>query len=276
MTALVQVHQLTVRRACQIMKLSRAAYYRRVSCRTKQDTDVINALNGVVTTHPRWGFWKCVDRLRDQGYGFNHKRVHRVYCAMKLNLPRRTKRRIPTRIKQPLQAPLAHNRIWAADFMHDALAGGRALRTFNVIDESNREALAIEVGTSIPAARIIRVFERLIDLYGKPAALRTDNGPEFTSALFQDWCQQQGIQPLFIQPGKPNQNAFMERFNRSYRTELLNLYVFETIDQVQQLSDEWLHSYNHERPHDSLGRVPPLVYMPRQQPAQVSTSNLST
>ena len=255
------------------MKLSRAAYYRQGSGRTKQDTEVITALNAVVTRHGRWGFWKCFDRLRIQGHSFNHKRVH---CAMKLNLPRRTKRRIPTRIKQPLQAPLAHNRIWAADFMHDALMSGRALRTFNVIDESNREGLGIEVGTSIPSARIIRVLERLIDLYGKPGALRTDNGPEFTSTLFQDWCQQHGIQQLFIQPGKPNQNAFMERFNRSYRTELLNLYLFETINQVKQLSEEWLHSYNHERPHDSLGRVPPLTYMPRQQPAQFSTSNVST
>lgn len=270
------MHQLPIRRACQIMKLSRAAYYRRLSCRTKQDAEVINALNAVVMEHARWGFWKCFDRLRNQGYGFNHKRVHRVYCAMKLNLPRRTKRRVPMRIKQPLQAPLMHNRIWAADFMHDALVGGRAVRTFNVIDESNREGLAIEVGTSIPSARVIRVFERLIDLYGKPTALRTDNGPEFTATLFQEWCQRHGIRQLFIQPGKPNQNAFIERFNRSYRTELLNLYLFETIDHVQQLSNEWLHSYNHERPHDSLGRVPPLTYMPRQQPAQLSTFNLST
>lgn len=159
--------------------------------------------------------------------------------------------------------------------MHDALVSGRALRTFNVIDKSNRGALGIEVGTSIPSARIIRVFERLIDLYGKPAALRTDNGPEFTSTLFQEWCQQHGIQQLFIQPDKPNQNAYMERFHRSYRIELLNLYLFENIDHVQQLSDEWLHSYNHERPHDSLGRVSPPTFMPRQQLAQFSTSELT-
>ena len=155
--------------------------------------------------------------------------------------------------------------------MLDALYGGRTFRTFNVIDESNREALRIEIGTSMTAARVVRVFEQLIELYGKPRALRTDNGPEFTSNLFQGWCEQQGIALLYIQPGKPDQNAFIERFNRSYRNEVLNLYVFDNIDQVQQLTDEWLNSYNHERPHDSLGRVPPLTFMPRSQTASLST-----
>ena len=114
---------------------------------------MIEALNAIVGEHPRWGFWKCFDRLRLQGRPWNHKRVHRVYCQMKLNLPRRTRRRVPKRIASPLLAPEAHNRIWAADFMHDALCGGRKFRTFNVIDESNREGLAIEVGTSIPSVR---------------------------------------------------------------------------------------------------------------------------
>lgn len=221
------------------------------------------ALNRTVTKHARWGFWKCFDRLRLEGHCWNHKRVHRVYCAMRLNLPRRTKKRLPLRLRQPLQAPTAHNRIWAADFMHDALYRGRSFRTFNVIDESNREALAIEVGTSISAIRVTRVLDQVIELYGKPQALRIDNGPEFTSGWFQQWCEQRGITPLYIQPGKPDQNAFIERFNRSYRNEVLNLYVFESLEQVQLLTDEWLSGYNHERPHDSLGRVPPLTFMPR-------------
>lgn len=195
---------------------------------------------------------------------------------MKLNLPRRTKKRVPKRIAAPLAAPATHNRIWAADFMHDALYGGRTFRTFNVLDESNREALAIEVGTSIPSARVIRVLERLIELYGKPEALRIDNGPEFTAALFEQWCQERGIARLFIQPGKPDQNAFIERFNRSYRDELLDLYVFESIVQVQLLTDEWLIAYNHERPHESLGRVPPLTYLPRQPTLKDSSYQVST
>lgn len=260
---LVREHQLPIQRACQIVKLSRAAYYRRPQCTKSRDAEVMAALNRTVEKHARWGFWKCFDRLRLEGHCWNHKRVHRVYCAMKLNLPRRTKKRLPLRLRQPLTAPIVHNRIWAADFMHDTLYGGRSFRTFNVIDESNREALAIEVGTSISSVRVTRVLDQVIELCGKPQALRLDNGPEFTSGWFQQWCEQRGIRPLYIQPGKPDQNAFIERFNRSYRNEVLNLYVFESLEQVQQLTDEWLDGYNHERPHDSLGRVPPLTFMPR-------------
>jgi transposase InsO family protein len=130
--------------------------------------------------------------LRDQAetgniaYGINHKRLHRVYCAMKLNLPRRTKRPLPTRIRQPLAAPSGLNQIWALDFMADALYGGRAFRKLNLIDEGNRQVLGIEVAHSIPGLRVIRVMEQLIDLHGKPRALRLDNGPELTSVAFTE------------------------------------------------------------------------------------------
>jgi putative transposase len=273
---LVTEHQLPILRVCQIVKLSRAAYYRVPGGQSEKDAPVIEALNAVVTKHSRWGFWKCFDRLRLDGCRWNHKRVHRVYCAMRLNLPRRTKKRLPKRIVCPLVAPTTHNRIWAADFMHDALYGGRPFRTFNLLDESNREALAIEVGQSITSARVIRVLERMIDFYGKPDAIRMDNGPEFLASAFAEWCQLHAIKRLFIQPGKPDQNAFIERFNRTYRNEVLDLYIFETIEQVQLLTDEFLMSYNQERPHDSLGRVPPLTYLPRQLPSRVSSFKLST
>jgi putative transposase len=160
--------------------------------------------------------------LRDQAetgniaYGINHKRLHRVYCAMKLNLPRRTKRRLPTRIRQPLAAPSGLNQIWALDFMADALYGGRAFRTLNLIDEGNRQVLGIEVAHSIPGLRVIRVMEQLIELHGKPRALRLDNGPELTSVAFTEWCASRGIEARFIPPGKPDQNAFIERFNKTY------------------------------------------------------------
>lgn len=261
---------------CHIVKLSRAAYYREPGGQAQRDAPVIEALNVLVAKHSRWGFWKCFDRLRIEGCLWNHKRVHRVYCAMKLNLPRRTKKRLPQRILCPLLAPAEHNRIWAMDFMHDALYGGRKFRTFNVIDESNREGLAIEVGTSVPSSRVIRVLERLIDQYGRPEALRMDNGPEFISIAFEEWCRERGVRRLYIKPGKPDQNAFAERFNRTYRTEVLNQYVFESIEQVQLLTDEWLQMYNHERPHVSLGRVPPLTYLPRQTMVRNSSYQVST
>jgi putative transposase len=169
---LIHEHGVTVRRACQAVRLSRAAYYRPPRSRLGRDTDVVTALNEVIARHSRWGFWKCFYRLRRAGHGWNHKRVHRVYCALRLNLPRRTKRRLPTRLRQPLLAPARLNETWALDFMADALYDGRSFRTFNVLDEGNREALAIEVGTSIPSARVIRVLDDLIQLYGRPAWVR--------------------------------------------------------------------------------------------------------
>jgi putative transposase len=272
----VRDHQLPVRRACQIVKLSRAAYYRQPQCAATRDADVIEALNEIVTKRSGWGFWKCFARLRLEGRAWNHKHVHRVYCAMRLNLPRRTKKRLPNRIVCPLQAPATHNRIWAVDFMHDALYSGRKFRTFNVIDESNREALAIEVGTSIPSARVVRVLDRVIELYGEPQALRLDNDPEFIASGFVEWCRERGIALLYIEPGKPDQNAFIERFNRTYRNEVLDQFLFSTVEQVQLLTEEWLAIYNSERPHDSLGQVPPLTYLPREISARNSSYELST
>jgi putative transposase len=223
----------------------------------------MTALLAVVAQQGRWGFWKCFDRLRLDGHAWNHKRVHRVYCALRLNLPRRTKRRVPTRLRQPLVAPSTLNRIWALDFMEDALYGGRRFRTLNVLDEGNREALAIEIGTSIPAARVVRVLEQLLAIYGRPEALRLDNGPELTAQVLMDWCQQQAIALRYIQPGKPDQNAFIERFNRTYREEVLDAYVFASLTEVQAITDEWLQTYNEYRPHDSLGRIPPTRFLPR-------------
>lgn len=155
--------------------------------------------------------------------------------------------------------------------MADALFGWRAFRTLNVIDEGNREALGIEVATSIPARRVIRVMEQLIELHGKPRALRLDNGTELTCSAFNEWCETQRIELRFIQRRKPDQHAFIERFNRTYRDEVLDAYVFESIEQVREVTEAWLREYNEERPHDSLGRMPPLMFMPRRkQPAESS------
>jgi len=233
----------------------------------ERDRGVIEVLNEIVARKPRWGFWKLHDRLRIEGHRINHKRLHRVYCAMKLNLPRRTKRRPPHRLRQPLAAPGGLNQIWAVDFMADTLYDGRLFRTFNVIDEGNREVLGIEVATSIPSLRVIRVMEQLIELHGKPQALRLDNGSELTWIAFTEWCQSQAIELRFIQPGKPDQNAFIERFNKTYREEVLSAYVFESLAQIREITESWLVEYNQERPHESLGRLPPLTYLPR--PPQV-------
>jgi putative transposase len=260
---LVTEHQLSVRHACRAVGLSRTAWYRRPVEPATRDQAVREAVLAVVEEHGRWGFWKCFDRLRLLGHRWNHKHVHRVYCALRLNLPRRAKRRVPTRLRQPLVAPTALNGIWALDFMHDALYCGRRFRTFNVLDEGNREALGIEVGHAIPAERVVRVLDQLIAIHGRPAAFRLDNGPEFTAQAFTAWCEAQGITLLYIQPGKPDQNAFIERFNRTYRNEVLDAYVFDAISEVQTLTDDWLPTYNDDRPHDALGRIPPTRFLPR-------------
>ncbi len=268
-------HGLSVMRACRIVRFSRAAYYRREMTTLEHDAEVIAGLQEIVEQHPRSGFWKCFRRLRRQGYGWNHKRVHRVYCALKLNLPRRTRRRVPTRLRQPLEAPRRLNGIWAMDFMSDALYGGRKFRTLNVLDEGNREGLAVDVSTSIPSVRVIRILDELVAVHGRPEALRVDNGPELISDAFLTWCREREIEVRHIQPGKPDQNAYIERFNRSYREGVLDAYVFGSIDEVQAVTEQWLEDYNSERPHDSLGQVPPRSFMPRPAPARESSYQLS-
>ncbi len=160
--------------------------------------------------------------------------------------------------------------------MHDMLYGGRRFRTLNVLDEANREALGIEVGTSIPASRVVRVLDQLVAMHGYPAAIRLDNGPELTAGTFTDWCESHDVEPRYIQPGKPDQNAFIERFNRTYREEVLDAYVFASVTEVQRLTDEWLCDYNDERPHDALGRVPPTTFLPRPPSPPESRNAVST
>ena len=269
-------HRVSIQQACRIVGLSRTAYYRVPRAAVARDGAVIGVLNEIVTKRPRWGFWKCYDRMSLDGHIWNHKRIHRVYCALRLNLPRRTKRRVPTRTPLPLDAPRHLNAVWSLDFVHDALYDGRRFRTLNVLDDGNRQALGIEVATSIPSLRAIRVMNQLIELHGRPKALRLDNGSELTSHAFTDWAQERGIALRFIEPGKPNQNAFIERFNKTYRNEVLSAYLFETIEEVQRITDDWLIEYNEQRPHDSLGRVPPLTYLPRETNAGESTFRLST
>ncbi len=206
------------------------------------------------------GFKKLFQRLRRQGKIWNHKRVWRIYCSLNLNLKRKTKKRLPARIKLVLSKSLAPNECWSIDFMHDTLASGRAFRTFNVIDDFNREALAIEVDTSLPTDRIIRVLERVSGERGYPKKLRMDNGPEFISNKFASWASSKNIELCFIQPGKPTQNSYVERFNQSYRRELLNAYIFQDIRQVTELTDDFILEYNEERSHEGLGNLTPVEF----------------
>ena len=266
---------MPVQRACRVVRLSRTAYYQPPVPASRRDAAVIAALTDAVVRYPRWGFWKLHDRLRAEGRPWNHKRLHRVYCALRLNLPRRTTRRVPRRVRQPLTAPPVLNRTWALDFMTETLYDRRRIRLLTVIDEGNREGLEIAMGVSFPSRRVTRVLSELVALHGCPSALRTDNGPEFTAQPLVDWCAEHGVAMHYIQPGKPDQNAYIERFNRSYRTEVLNAYLFESLTELRALTNAWLRIYNSERPHDSLGRVPPLTFLPRHSAAGQSPFELS-
>ena len=176
MKYLCQIHDLSVTRSCRAIGISRAAYYRVVSTPKGRDRDLIEGLNAVLDRHPRWGFWKCYKTLR-RCHAWNHKRLYRVYCELRLNQKRRAKRRVPQRLRQPLTVPPQPNLVWSADFMSDALYQGPRFRTFNVIDDFNRESLVVEIDTSITGRRLIRIFERLREERGLPKILRVGQRP---------------------------------------------------------------------------------------------------
>lgn len=187
-------------------------------------------------------------------------RIYRVYRALGLNQPRRTKRKLPERDPEPLVVPPGPNQAWSADFMSDALYGGPRFRTFSVIDDYNREAVAIEIDTSLRGQRLIRLFERIKAERSLPDMLRVDNGPELLGDAFTAWMRENGVFIDYIEPAKPNQNAYIERFNRTYRNEVLNLYLFRNLREVREITSRWIRQYNEDRPHDALGGLPPLVY----------------
>lgn len=205
--------------------------------------------------YPRYGFPKLYQVLRRQGYPWNHRRLHRIYCLLKLNFRRKGKQRLPVRNPLPLATPEALNQSWSVDFMHDALACGRRFRIFNVVDDFNREALSIEIDLNLPALRVVRVFDRSAANRGDPVMLRMDNGPEFISLALAIWAERHAVKQEFIQPGKPTQNAFIERFSRTYRTEILDFYLFRTLNEVREITEKWLSEYNCERPHESLNNM---------------------
>jgi putative transposase len=183
---------------------------------------------------------------------------------------------VPARVKQPLAVTAAANGCWSLDFTSDVLTDGRRFRTLNVLDDYNRELLGVEIDFSLPASRVVQVLTRLVECYGRPAQLRTDNGPEFISAKLSVWCEHQGITLHWIQPGKPTQNAYIERFNGSFRRELLDAHLFRSLAHVRQLVDEWLHAYNTQRSHSNLNKplnlCLPLAYRIGKRTLRLSSS----
>lgn len=251
-------HAISIVMSCAVVVISRTAYYYKT--KLVDDTNVISQLDLLIEKHPRWGLPKCFKRLRTMGFKWNYKRVHRVYNAMNLNIRRKNKKRLPPRKPESLVVPEQLNHSWSIDFMSDSLQNHVRFRTFNVIDDFNREALAIDINTSMPASRVIRILDDVAAWRGYPKKIRVDNGTEFTSHVFTQWAEDKNIKIDFIQPGSPYQNAFIERFNRTYREDILDLYLFSSLQEVKDLTTEWINLYNYERPHDSLNDMTPVAY----------------
>lgn len=243
-----------------VLRLSLSVYYYKPK-EKPEDEKIIRLLEELAERHPTYGFKKMFHILRAQGYKWNHKRVRRVYIMMALNIRRKRKRRLPARVKTPHILPVDCNITWSMDFMHDTLINGKTFRTLNVIDDHNREVLMITIDTSLSARRVTRELDRLIEWRGAPEVIRVDNGPEFTSAVFEAWARKNGIKICFIQPGKPTQNTLIERFNGSYRREVLNAHLFTDLNQVRDQSQQWIWEYNNFRPHESLGNKSPVKFM---------------
>lgn len=253
----VAVRGVSIRLACQAFVISETCY-RYQSKLSDENAEIADWLIRLTHHQRNWGFGLCFLYLRNvKGFGWNHKRVYRIYRALELNLRIKPKKRLVREKPQPLMVPEAINQVWSIDFMHDRLEDGRAFRLFNVLDDFNREGLGIEADFSLPAERVTRALEQIIKWRGKPQSLRCDNGPEYISSTLQSWATQHAIRLEYIQPGKPQQNAYIERYNRTVRYDWLGQYLFESIDAVQAFATRWLWTYNHERPNMGLGGITP-------------------
>jgi len=253
----VEERGLSIRLACEAFGLSESGY------RYQPKLDAENAriaewLLRLTENQRNWGFGLCFLYLRNvKGCLWNHKRVYRIYRELELNLRIKPKKRMNRAKPEPLTVPESINAVWSMDFMHDQLTDGRTFRLFNVIDDFNREALGIEVDFSLPSERVIRSLDQIIEWRGKPKVLRCDNGPEYISATLIEWANRKGIRMEYIQPGKPQQNAYVERLNRTVRYEWLAQYRFDAITEVQDFATRWIWNYNHERPNMALGGITP-------------------
>ncbi|MFT4861153.1 MAG: putative transposase [Pseudohongiellaceae bacterium] len=247
----------SVRLVCLAFGISETCY-RYQPLLSDENAEIADWLIRLTHNQKDWGFGLCRDYLRNvKRFDWNHKRIRRIYYELELNLRIKPKRRIEREKPVPLAVPEAPNEVWSMDFMHDQLSDSRTIRLFNVLDDFNRDGLAIEADFSLPTGRVIRTLDQIIKWRGKPKRLGCDNGPEFISRELKTWTEQQGIQLDFIQPRNPQQNAYVERYNRTVRYSWLNQYLFSSIKEVQDYATQWLWFYNNERPNKANGGLPP-------------------
>lgn len=267
MTEIKEEEDLSVARVCKIISLDRSMFY---YTSVKDDSEVENKLHWYAQKLPSMGFPEYFKRIRKEGLEWNHKRVRRVYQKLGMPHRRKVKRRIPNPDKQVLLQPIRANLTWSMDFMQDRLENGRKFRSFNVIDDYNREILAIEIDYSFPSSRVVNLIQQIIEWRGKPEEIRSDNGPEFIAKVFEDFCNKSGIKHIKIQKGRPMQNGYIERFNRTYRTNVLDLHIFENIHHVREITEDFMDDYNQNHPHDSLGNMSPIEFLERDKIIKLS------
>ena len=250
-------YKISIKLACTLFSISETCY--RYESKLNYENNIIaDWLLRLTASQRNWGFGLCYLYLRNvKHFKWNHKRIYRIYRELELNLRIKPKKRLTREKPESLSVPDNINQCWSMDFMHDDLQNGRKYRLFNVIDDFNREGLVMEIDYSLPAERVIRALEQAMEWRGKPLCLRCDNGPEYVSHLLAEWANKNDIQLLFTQPGNPQQNAYVERYNRTVRYDWLNQYLFSSLEEVQEFATQWLWSYNNERPNMAIGGIPP-------------------
>ncbi|MBZ0254056.1 MAG: IS3 family transposase, partial [Candidatus Methylomirabilis sp.] len=249
---------LSERRGCRLLGLGRSV--KRHRSRRGDDGTVRARLRELALERPRFGYRRLHLLLRREGVGVNHKRVWRLYREEGLKVRRRGRKRVRSEGRAPSREATRANERWSMDFMADALADGRRVRTLNLVDDYTRECLWIEVGPSIPGARVVQLLEHLRESRGLPEELTVDNGPEFTCRMMDAWAYERGVTLRFIDPGKPAQNAYIESFNGKFRDECLNEHWFLGVEDAREKIGLWREDYNGARPHTSLGGATPAEF----------------
>jgi putative transposase len=259
---MVRETTISERRACQLIGMHRWTH--RYPGRQRDEATLKERLRELAHRWPRFGYRRLHVLLRREGFAVNHKKVYRLYVAEDLKVRRRRKK-IRSRVRTaPLPVPSRPNERWSMDFMQDCLANGRRFRVLTIVDDFTRECPAIEVDTSLPGARVVRVLERLAFLRGGlPQILVMDNGSEFTGRALDAWANKHQIKLHFVDPGRPMQNAYVESFNGKFRDECLDQHWFTDLPDAKTRIETWRREYNTIRPHSSLKDVPPAEFAGR-------------
>lgn len=249
---------LSERRSLSIVRMSPSAYrYEPASDRNCMLKEKIIAL---AQRHRRYGAGMIYLKLRQAGEIVNHKRVDRLYAQAGLQVKKRKRKKIPLSERHPLERPTTPNQVWSMDFVFDRTAEGRSIKSLTVVDDATHEAVAIVPERALGGHQLVRILEQLASTRGLPKAIRTDNGKEFCSRAMLTWTHARGVQLFLIEPGKPNQNAYIESFNGRLRDECLNEHWFTSLQQARVIVEAWRREYNEERPKKSLGGLTPSAY----------------